>query len=97
MTLKRPKGPGKETADTLVVLEHGSKILEGTSLGDPRVRKLGVWLPPQYEADRGGIRHRCEEFDDDHSGIDRRMNAGLPFLHRALRWRSGHDPDGVMV
>ena len=50
MTLKRPKGP----AGTLVVLEHTSKILEGNPLRDPHVRKLGVWLPPQY--DEGGKR-----------------------------------------
>jgi enterochelin esterase-like enzyme len=46
MTLKRRKGP----PGTLVVLEHHSKILRGNPLGDPHVRKLGVWLPPQYDA-----------------------------------------------
>src|SRR5712692_4084296 len=50
MTLKRPKGP----AGTLLVLEHDSAILKGNPLGDPHVRKLGVWLPPQY--DEGGKR-----------------------------------------
>ncbi len=45
MALKRPKGP----AGTLVVLEHRSRILEGNPLGDPHVRKLAVWLPPQYD------------------------------------------------
>ena len=49
MALKRPKGP----AGTLVVLEHTSKILRGNRLGDPHVRKLGVWLPPQYDAGPG--------------------------------------------
>jgi enterochelin esterase-like enzyme len=45
MSLKRPKGdPG-----TLVVLEHSSKILKGNPLGDPHLRKLGVWLPPGYD------------------------------------------------
>src|SRR5512134_85429 len=44
MTLKR----GKESG-TLVVLEHTSRILQGNPLGDPHVRRLGVWLPPQYE------------------------------------------------
>jgi hypothetical protein len=43
--LKRPAGP----AGTLVVLEHVSRILKDNPLGDPHVRKLGVWLPPQYE------------------------------------------------
>jgi enterochelin esterase-like enzyme len=45
MALKRPKGP----AGTLVVLEHSSSILKGNPLGDPPVRKVGVWLPPQYD------------------------------------------------
>src|SRR2546430_528587 len=45
MTLKRPKGP----AGTLLVLEHTSKILKDNPLRDPHVRKLGVWLPPQYD------------------------------------------------
>lgn len=45
MALKRPPGP----AGTLVVLEHVSKILKDNPLGDPHVRKLGVWLPPQYD------------------------------------------------
>jgi len=49
MSLKRPKGIGRETAGTLVVLEHHSRILKGNPLGDPHVRKLGVWLPPQYD------------------------------------------------
>jgi hypothetical protein len=45
MSLKRPKGP----AGTLVVLEHSSRVLKGNPLGDPHVRKVGVWLPPQYD------------------------------------------------
>ena len=48
MTRKRHQGP----AGTLVVLEHTSKILKGNPLGDPHVRKLGVWLPPQYSEGR---------------------------------------------
>jgi hypothetical protein len=49
MALKRPKGP----AGTLLVLEHNSKILKNNPLGDPHVRKLGVWLPPQYDEGAG--------------------------------------------
>jgi len=45
MALKRPKGP----AGTVIVLEHSSKILKDNPLGDPHVRKLAVWLPPQYD------------------------------------------------
>src|SRR5687767_4268983 len=44
MALKRPKGdPG-----SVVVLEHVSALLKDNPLGDPHVRKLGVWLPPKY-------------------------------------------------
>ena len=32
-----------------------------------------------------GIAHRYEEFDDDHSDIDYRMDISLPFLYRALK------------
>jgi S-formylglutathione hydrolase FrmB len=32
-----------------------------------------------------GIPHRYEEFDDNHSSIDYRMDVSLPFLYRALR------------
>ncbi len=32
-----------------------------------------------------GIRHRYEEFDDNHSDVDYRMDASLPFLYRALK------------
>ena len=45
MALKRPQWkPG-----TLVLLEHDSKILRNNPLNDPHVRKLAVWLPPQYD------------------------------------------------
>ncbi len=45
MPIKRFKGhPGR-----VVVLEHRSKVLEGNPLGDPVVRAVHVWLPPQYD------------------------------------------------
>jgi len=49
MALKRSQG----ASGTLVVLEHTSKILKDNPLGDPHVRKLGVWLPPQYDEGAG--------------------------------------------
>ena len=55
MALKRPQGP----AGTLVVLEHTSKILKDNPLGDPHVRKVAVWLPPQYDAGPAGAASRC--------------------------------------
>jgi len=54
--LKRPKWkPG-----TVAVLEHVSKVLQGNRLGDPHVRQLAVWLPPQY--DEGATRGRGKRF-----------------------------------
>src|SRR5258707_11162603 len=50
MTLKRPQG----AAGTVVTLEHVSRVLADNPLGDPHVRKLSVWLPPQYDQ---GQRH----------------------------------------
>ncbi|HVF16897.1 MAG TPA: alpha/beta hydrolase-fold protein [Steroidobacteraceae bacterium] len=42
---------------TLFTLEHTSKVLQDNPLGDPHVRRLAVWLPPQYDVgatqDRG--------------------------------------------
>jgi S-formylglutathione hydrolase FrmB len=52
MSLKRPKGP----SGRLVVLQHASKILKGNPLRDPHVRKVAVWLPPQY--DEGAVTRR---------------------------------------
>src|SRR5438093_8250246 len=46
MAIKRFAG----RAGTLVVLEHKSKVLKDNLLGDPHLRKLAVWLPPQYDA-----------------------------------------------
>jgi enterochelin esterase-like enzyme len=46
MAIKKPV----EAAGTVVVLEHHSKVLKGNPLGDPHVRKLAVWLPPQYDS-----------------------------------------------
>jgi Putative esterase len=44
------------SSGTLVVLEHRSRVLARNPLGDPHVRKLAVWLPPQY--DEGATRGR---------------------------------------
>jgi enterochelin esterase-like enzyme len=49
---KRTQWPAGE----LVVLEHTSRVLADNPLGDPHVRRLPVWLPPQYSAGRGARR-----------------------------------------
>ena len=55
MARKSPRRP----EGTLVVLEFESKILADNPLGDPHVRKLAVWLPPQYdEGARRGLGKR---------------------------------------
>jgi hypothetical protein len=33
---------------------------------------------------RAGIDHRYEEFDDDHSSVDYRMDVSLPYLYAAM-------------
>jgi enterochelin esterase-like enzyme len=45
MALKRPHWK----SGTLVTLEHHSRVLKDNALGDPHIRKLSVWLPPQYD------------------------------------------------
>jgi hypothetical protein len=56
MSLKRPSW----SSGTAVVLEHDSRILRDNRLGDPHVRKVAVWLPPQYN--EGAARGRGRRF-----------------------------------
>src|SRR5690349_17854821 len=56
MALKRPSW----ASGSLVILEHDSKVLKGNALGDPHVRKVAVWLPPEY--DQGASRGRGRRF-----------------------------------
>src|SRR5256886_7261837 len=58
MTLKRPQS----AAGTVVVLEHSSQILKGNRLRDPHVRKLAVWLPPEYDQNVGDYGARLRRF-----------------------------------
>ena len=44
-TKLRLTSPGR-----VAVLTHTSKVLKGNALGDPFVRPVHVWLPPQYDA-----------------------------------------------
>jgi S-formylglutathione hydrolase FrmB len=37
----------------VVTLEHTSRVLADNPLGDPHVRLLDVWLPPQYDQAKG--------------------------------------------
>jgi S-formylglutathione hydrolase FrmB len=46
----------KWLAGRVVTLEHTSRVLAGNPLGDPHVRTLDVWLPPQYDELHGGGR-----------------------------------------
>ncbi len=56
MARKRPTA----ATGTVVVLEHVSSVLNGNPLGDPHVRKLAAWLPPQY--DQGSTAKRGKRF-----------------------------------
>ena len=56
MALKRPAWK----TGTVVTLEHVSSVLKGNALRDPHVRKLAVWLPPQY--DEGATQGRGRRF-----------------------------------
>ncbi|MBS0320997.1 MAG: enterochelin esterase [Proteobacteria bacterium] len=50
MARKHPSFP----QGRLVVLEHHSKVLKDNPLGDPSVRRVAVWLPPQYDTSAEG-------------------------------------------
>jgi S-formylglutathione hydrolase FrmB len=56
MARKRPL----RSSGTVVMLEHRSKILADNPLGDPASRRLGVWLPHEY--DHGGTHGRGRRF-----------------------------------
>lgn len=45
MALKHPAWREGRT----LILEHTSRVLADNALGDPHIRKLAVWLPPQYD------------------------------------------------
>src|SRR5258708_36506615 len=74
--LKRWKGP----AGTVVVLEHTSKVLKDNPWGDPHVRKLAVWLPPQYD---DGARLRRFPALYDMTGFTASGLPHLPWKHFA--------------
>jgi len=46
MPTKHPSSPRGRVA----VLTHTSNVLKGNALGDPFIRPVHVWLPPQYDA-----------------------------------------------
>jgi len=54
MAIKRPNWHGGR----VVTLEHTSQVLAHNPLGDPCVRRLDVWLPPQYDEQKGRGRGR---------------------------------------
>ena len=78
MARKRPTS----AAGTLVVLEHESRILADNPLGDPHVRKLAVWLPPQYDegaAAAAGAASRCSTTSSASPGRASRTSNWKPF------------------
>ena len=75
-------------AGSVVALQAGKagQVRSGGVAGVPAVH-----APQRLQALAGadvseaGIRHVYEEFDDDHSDVDYRMDVSLPFLYRALK------------
>lgn len=59
MPIKRASWP----QGRILVLEHHSRILADNPLGDPHVRSLPVWLPPQYDQPRHAQRRFPVLFD----------------------------------
>ena len=54
------KKRSKPLGGRVITLEHNSRLLKSNPLGDPYVRQLDIWLPPQY--DQGVSRGRGKRF-----------------------------------
>src|SRR5262245_59248234 len=54
MAKKRPVG----RSGRVFILEHDSKVLRDNPLRDPHVRKVGMWLPAEYDDGAGRGRGR---------------------------------------
>jgi len=50
------------SSGTTLVLEFDSRILRDNPLGDPHVRKLGVWLPPGYDTGTSAAKGRGRRY-----------------------------------
>jgi hypothetical protein len=82
--------PRQEAATDLSVM-YGDRLRDGNLIAgvvaDVEPSAHGneahfAFLP--VECDETGIAHRYEEFPDNHSGVDYRMDENLPFLAHAL-------------
>ena len=87
-----------DTVDALSVICHRDNAFEQ---GKKLVAALRKTIPRQQfdvpvqaavgsrilskRLSEAGIRHTYEEFDDNHSDVDYRMDVSLPFLYRALK------------
>ena len=80
MAIKRSKAP----PGTLVTLEHSSRVLRDNPWGDPHVRRVAVWLPPQYDQ-AAGDRTLCYRVFTD-GGKTHRVRPVV---------RARHDPQGL--
>ena len=85
MPIKRSSAP----PGRLCVLTHTSKVLRGNPLGDPHVRSLHVWLPPQYDAPalRPGGAFRCCSISSASPAAASRTPAGRRFDENVPRAR----------
>ena len=69
-------------------LELAQGLADGRLPGAEFLGQPGAAACPQMLSQRlarVGIAHRYEEFDDNHSSIDYRMDVSLPLLYRALK------------
>jgi hypothetical protein len=62
-------------------LVRGRRVLPSAS---SRIRPVTLTRPRCGRLTELGVAHRYEEFDDNHSAVDCRMDVSLPFLAEAL-------------
>jgi len=77
-----------------VTLEHVSRLLADNPLGDPHVRKLSAWLPPQYDQEPGaasgvvrpGRFHRIRSLDLNWKPFEKTSPSRRPGWFTNARW-----------
>ena len=78
----RPDQPGRRNTGTI-----SSRCAASTSIaaGATSITSITARASCRSASPRPASGTRYEEFDDDHSDIDYRMDVSLPFLYRALK------------
>ena len=68
----------------IVSFRHESRVLKGNPLGDPHVRELLVYLPPEYDSDDRGARYPTVTLLPGFYGNHRSMIGYKPFEPNTL-------------